>query len=303
MKKTLIIGNFGARNLGDELILASALAQYPNAVVMTADAVFSQKFLGQDFETTEFFPSGFRSFWRFLSDSKFRNTIKLLKEEDFEKIIFPGGGLFAIKTEAVFLWTIVFLWAKYFLHKPIYFQSAGVDVRMCCFSRFLMKFVFKRADFVSARDDKSAKFLSEIRKIKILNVGDAGENFIESKFLEFGILEHKKEKTLCLNVLAPFDFTKILNDKRFEDYKKVFVAFSVFDVAFAPEKAEVFFPETMEDLFKLFLSAEIAIGERLHFLIVAELFCGDDNVFIPRQPYSEKVRNFCAEKALPIFGE
>ncbi len=296
MKKVLIIGNFGAKNLGDELILASALAQYPQAVVMTSNAKYSQKFVGREFQTTEFFPSGVRSFFKFCFDKKFRCAILSLENQDFEKVVFPGGGLFAIKTRAVVLWTIIFLWAKYFLRKPIYFQSAGVDAGMNFFAKFLIKFVFQRADFTSARDEKSAKFLSQVSKRKIENIGDGAENLIKSQ-----VSESKKEKILCLNARAPFDFTSILQDPKFKDYRKVFVAFEFSDLSFAPQNIKIVFPETMEELFDLFSSAEIAIGERLHFLIVSVLFCGNENVFTPRKSYSEKVANFCEKNEVSVF--
>jgi len=303
MREILIIGNFGAKNLGDELILASALAQNKNVVVMTSDSKYSQKFIGREFETTEFFPSGVRSFWRFCFDARFRQSITSLKKENFEKIIFPGGGLFAIKNRAVWIWTIVFLWAKYFIKKPVHFQSVGVDASMNFFSQILIRFVFHRASSISARDDKSARFLSKICARRIENIGDAAENFVASKFLELKISEEKKEKILCLNTLSPFDFTQILNDKKFENHKKLFVAFEPSDLKFAPEEVEKVSPKTMEEIFNLFSSVEIAIGERLHFLIVAEIFCGDDNVYTPQKPYSEKVRNFCAEKGISIFNK
>ncbi len=301
MKKVLIIGNFGAKNLGDELILATTLQNNRNVVVMTVDANFSQKFVGRSLSTTIFFPSGIRSFGEFFFKKKVRKKIYALKKENFEKIVFPGGGLFAIKTKAVFLWTVIFLWAKYFLKKPVYFESAGVDAEMSFLARTLTKFVFRRVDFVSARDEKSAKFLSEICGKKIENVGDAAENFIKNKILQSKNIK-QKEKILCLNARASFDFTSVLDNTKFKDYAKYFVAFDPSDMKFVPENIEVIFPQTMEDLIALFLTTELAIGERLHFLIVSSLFCGSNKVFVPRQPYAEKVENFCKEKGIRVFG-
>jgi polysaccharide pyruvyl transferase WcaK-like protein len=299
VKKVLLIGNFGAKNLGDELILAAALQKNKNAVVMTVDANFSQEFIGTNFQTIDFFPSGMRSFFRFFFKKQFRKNIFSLRKENFEKIIFPGGGLFAIKTRAVCLWTIVFLWAKYFLKKPIYFQSVGVDAKMSPFAQNLTKFVFRRADFVSARDEKSAQLLSKICNRKIENIGDAAKNFLKKKLLvENGILQKRKEKILFLNARAFFDFTKILNDQQFKNYSKFFVAFAPEDLVFAPKNVGIIFPKTISELITNFSSAEIAIGERLHFLIVANLFCGSEKVYTPQKPYSEKVENFCKEKGI-----
>ena len=95
--KTLLVGNFGARNVGDEMILASALERYPDAVVATADAEFSTRFQEKKFQTVLPFPTGLRSWIRFLSHPE--ATMRELKGT-IDTIVFPGGGLLAIKDKA-----------------------------------------------------------------------------------------------------------------------------------------------------------------------------------------------------------
>ena len=59
--KTLLVGNFGADNVGDELILLAALEVYPESLVMTSNPEFSQTFTERTFETISMTPTGFRS--------------------------------------------------------------------------------------------------------------------------------------------------------------------------------------------------------------------------------------------------
>lgn len=84
-KKTLLIGNFGSGNIGDELILNFSLEKYEkdDVVVMTNEKVFSQEFTEKQFETIPFFPTGVRSFFSFIFDKK--------AKKDFFVITFQCG--------------------------------------------------------------------------------------------------------------------------------------------------------------------------------------------------------------------
>ncbi len=304
-QKTLLIGNFGAKNLGDELILAFALEnEKNNVIIMTVSGDFSQHFCEKSFQTVSFFPTGFRSFYRFLTNKSYRKEILLLREE-VEEIVFPGGGLFAISFRAVWLWFIVFLWVKYlFKEKKVRFEYQGIDANLGFFSRFLIKQVFSRVERVSVRDEVSAQAIESLSinglKIKI------EEDLVFEQLRERTGVNEEVEKTpiLLLNALSEFSIDKWEDiEYKFSKLEKVFVCFDPKDKQFLPEgfSGRILFPKTKTDLFKLFVQAKTVIGERLHFLILGQYFCGSKQTFSLKDPYSQKVKNFCREKNINVF--
>ena len=297
LQKKLLIGNFGAKNLGDELILLASLAKTKNSIVMTNDVEYSQKFCMQNFENVSFFPVGFRSFWKFFCNSSYRKKIFLLKNE-IDEIIFCGGGLFAIRFKAVWIWFIIFLWAKYFLKKPVFFIRQGIDQNLGFFSQKIIQFVFSRADYISVRDSESAEIL---KKLKIKNVeikNDAVIQYLKNNFEKNFI---PKEKIILINAKSFFDPKKIL--KKYPQHKLIFIAFDPQDKKFVPKNFnhEILFPADKNQLFEIFQKAEISIGERLHFLILGENFCGKEKTFLLKKPYSEKVKNFSQKRFIKIL--
>ena len=153
--KTLIVGNFGARNVGDEMILASALERYPDGVVLTADAKFTERFQDRKLNTVLPFPTGVRSWFRFFSHPE--GTLRELRGQ-VDRIVFPGGGLLAIKDRAWWIWgtTIVGL-RRMFPKARIELESQGVDSPKNDWQKFWLNRVMTTADFVSVRDEESAE--------------------------------------------------------------------------------------------------------------------------------------------------
>lgn len=302
MKKTLLIGNFGSANIGDELILNFSLEKYKkeNVIVMTNDSSFSQKFTEKNFETISFFPTGFRSFFCFLFENKGKKEILSLRNK-LSKIVFSGGGLFAIKFRAVFLWFVVFQWVRFlFKDAKIIFEYQGVDARLGFLSRFLMKKVFLLADEISVRDENSGKALDllGIENYEII------QDLVHLNLNKCEKLEsQKKEKIVLLNALSVFSEQRLEKIYlKFADYRVIFVCFDPVDRTFFPSTfGDVVEPKTKTEVFDLFASAEFCIGERLHFLILANAFCGAQNTFLLKSSYSEKVDSFCNEFGIVVF--
>lgn len=302
--KILFIGNFGAKNLGDELILGFALENVKsNAIVMTHNSDFSQHFCENSFETVPFFPTGFRSFYRFFSDKDYRKELLSLRE-CVNEVVFPGGGLFAIKFRAILLWFIVFLWVKYlFKGKKVSFQHQGIDGNLGFVSRFLIKQVFSRVDGVSVRDEVSAKALEQmnIKGLKVQIKEDLVFEQLQKNKLEKGI---EKEKIILLNALSNFSVDKWEEiEYKFPKFEKVFVCFDPKDKRFLPEdfSGRVLCIKSKTELFEVFARAQMAIGERLHFLILGQYFCGSDQTYSLKEPYSQKVKSFCRKQDIKSF--
>ena len=280
--KTLLVGNFGARNVGDEMILASALECYPDAIVMTADEMFSKRFQEKEFQTVLPFPTGFRSWLRFFSHSK--GTVREMKGT-IDKIVFPGGGLLAIKNKAWWIWGSSVVGLRFlFPHTEIEMQSQGVDSPKNWWQRFWLKQVLRSVNLISVRDEEGADTLRAFG-CKSEIVGDAAENFLQEisggKVSNFKLRFVKKDKVL-VNARAKFDGEWPNAD--------IFLAMEPGDARWCPEnfQGKIIFPKTVKEAIEIFSSAKEVIGQRLHFLIVAKA-CGCPEVKTLGNPYAEKV--------------
>ena len=297
--KTLLVGNFGAQNLGDELILMAALQDYSNATVMTADASFSQQFCECDFDTVVFPPTGFKSFWQYLTSRAYRQQTKNLAK--FDQIVFAGGGLFAIKLHACWLWYGVFWWLK--KNNPqaeIRFEHQGVDKGLGFLGKRLARSVFKNADFVSVRDKASAQAVKNLGVMAEL-VSDrvwAWEEIPESTHVP---ARRSRDQMTLVN--ARKSIGSDLLQRLYRQENLVFVAFEKSDLAAVPSDwpGAVEFPQTMAELTSLCASGKRLIGERLHSLLFASKVLGSENVQLLRTPYAEKVASFAKEIGWKIF--
>lgn len=297
MTQTLLIGNFGDKNLGDELILLSALKDYPKSVVMTSDAAWSQNFTEQSFLTVPFPPTGLRSFLKYITNKNYRSQIVKLRNSNIETLIFPGGGLFAIKWQACWLWFSVFYWMRYLCPQAkIRFEYQGVDQHLSWLSRQLMKYVFSRADFIAVRDASSGEALKALGIKNPVLGNDRVYDYLNSLSTPAG--SESGEKLVVVNALSIFDLAPIA--QKYPDHRLVFVPFSLSDIEILPDDfaAEVIWPKTKTELFDLLSRAEILIGERFHSLVCGVHFCGVDKTFTLKEPYSEKVESFCKEQGI-----
>lgn len=293
--KTLLVGNFGAQNIGDELILASALEEYPDCVVMTADSEYSQKFTEKEFETVPFVPTGIRSFLKFLCSKKYRTRIFELNKKCVQ-IIFPGGGLFAINLRACFLWFVVVLWMRILFPKnKIILQYQGVDRNLGFLSRWMTARSLARVDSVTVRDEASREAVKQYLGKDAENLGDRVQNYLAKHYPEKSF---EKEKLVLVNAKKYWPYWVVKN--QFPIRKKIFVGLDPSDMNYVPSvlKEDAIFPETKTELFSLFQRAEFVVGMRFHSLLLGAFFCSDDKTFLLGKPYSEKVANLVQEHHL-----
>ncbi len=328
MKKVLLVGNFGSRNVGDEIILWTALQKYPDAIVMTADADFSRRFLQVEaLHATPLrptfippFPTGIRSFLKFLFNKKSREIFNFSSPDSREsglrkinKIIFPGGGLLAIKLHAYLIWAIMVWWLRrYFPNAEIIFEHQGIDETSCPLKKAITKYIFKYSNKISVRDKISRDFLQSLY-IKSVEDSDRVEKFLkENSPLTKGVGGISKNLVLInacrQNPAAPRKAVAKFSDLCTPETlprgtSAVFVCFDPSDAKYVPQgfKGRIVFPENIAETFKLFQRAKMAIGQRLHFLILANHFCGAENTFTLGQPYSQKVENFAGKYNIKPF--
>ena len=157
MKKALLIGNFGAQNKGDELILRGLLTLCKELELEPLIVSHNPKKTNDEygFPSTARLPIGFRSLFSF-------GWVKTLKEfRRSDCVILGGGGLFVDHfRRAVMLWGLHGLAAVLF-HKPLIMIGHSFEIKKRC-SRFIVKFLCKRAKIVTVRDEASLNFLQKI---------------------------------------------------------------------------------------------------------------------------------------------
>ncbi|MBI5754307.1 polysaccharide pyruvyl transferase family protein [Candidatus Peregrinibacteria bacterium] len=197
--KIVVCGNYGAQNLGDELILEGLLETLKTAApraeitVMSGDPAATTKIY--NVQSVSKFPAGVRSFF-----SGSEETIKAVKECDY--FILGGGGLFNdLKIHASIIWAIQARQAlKYKKPLIIYGQSIGP---LSTISKFLIKSIFKKAAFIAVRDQDSAKELSKIGvHQKIFVTPDLAFRLPSSK----PVVTQKKSPTIIIALRNLFGF-------------------------------------------------------------------------------------------------
>lgn len=295
--KTLLIGNFGAGNLGDELILAAALDEYQqkDVVVMTANPKKSQQFTEKRFAAILPFPTGFRSFFRFIASKKIREHYT---KHEFDEIVFAGGGLFAIKLRAYVIWGLTRAWiSMYYPKTKVKWTHMGVDKTNNGLKKSILRKSMRKMDEISVRDADSAAFLEKIlnlplgkggkRGLFVKNAGDRAENYLE----KMDLMGNVRTKVL-VNARAGVK-GKTWEEKltKYEKKDVVYVAMDEKDLRYAPKGVKSVYPRTKTELLELFLAGKVAMGERLHFLLCARAL-GVPKVAKLRKAYSQKVESF-----------
>lgn len=270
--KTLLIGNFGAENVGDELILASALEEYPDSVVMTSNPVFSQTFTEISFATISMPPTGFRSLvFAMVNPQGIPEQVR-----DVKRIVFPGGGLFAITPKAYFIWSKVIDWcAKTFPQVPIILEHQGFDEPKNRFEKWCLKKALSKVSKVTVRDENSAKVVGKYSHHQPKIVGDRVEVWIKSHKLQA-----TSQELLLINAMSPYN--KVLVQQKFPEHKITELAFGKGDVGKRPK--------TKTELLSLLAQADVMIGERFHSLVLGNAFC-HQKTYLLREPYSKKVKD------------
>jgi len=271
-KKIVIVGNYGAGNIGDEMILEGALEMMKNIFPEAEITV-----LGADPQEVErihrvkslfMFPAGVRSFSKSLFQSRLKKTKQALKECDV--FVIGGGGLFAsIKKRANIIWGIQALWAGIY-KKPIFILGQSLENIGGIMQRKIISKVFNRAKLIVLRDYHSKVILQTIGVSKpIYIMPDAAFRTQIAKSPEerkkkvvFVLRESKNLTKSVLEELRKFE-EWILNEKK---YEVEFVAFHKSDENL---HENTIVPETPEKALRLFAEAKFVVGMPLHSVIGA----------------------------------
>ena len=285
-KKVVISGYYGFKNFGDELIL-SILTHYLK--ICGADiTVFSvdKEYTAQNYDVKS------------VETFNLRQIIKTLYDTDV--LISGGGSLFqdATSLKSVLYYSIVLAMAQIFNKKTIIFAQ-GIGPLKKPISRFLVKILFRKCDYVSVRDENSQKMLANwgVNSVRVcdpafsLNVNDS---------------VHEKVLGIQLRAFAGMnkdflrDLAKIVNDSEFEKVKILslqksqdFELAKEFEKMLINKSVEIVEEKIVTEISKL----DTLIGMRFHSLVVgvkAGVKCCAIN-------YDPKVQILAEKYAIPLI--
>ncbi len=279
--KILIIGNYGAGNLGDDAIFAGIVSElteigYKGKISLLHSGFPSSNDIYDGFDKFPLVPSGLRSYFR-----KNKETFAAIKNADL--VILGGGGLF-VDSESIrapFIWYKQAMACKK-LGKPFICYSQSIGPLNSFISRFLTNKVLKNARAVHFRDknshtdsalfwaskqkktvEKDNTFLLSLRKWDKKTDESWGEIIEECK-------NYANEHKLKLKLL-PMDLRDECELTQLKD-----------------TGLELLDPKSATDVLKIISKAKILCSMRLHPSILA-LAAGTPVLSIS---YSTKVRNF-----------
>lgn len=160
--KIAIVGNYGAKNSGDELILSGLLSIVKKAAPKAEITVFSADPAAttrqHQIHSVRSLPGGLRSFFRYL----FLNTSTRQTILESDCIILGGGGLFAsIKKRANLIWAIPAL-LTFYHGKKLIIYGQSLEKIPGPFIRALIKKIFEKAVLITVRDRRSQEILERI---------------------------------------------------------------------------------------------------------------------------------------------
>ncbi|MDP2642556.1 MAG: polysaccharide pyruvyl transferase family protein [Candidatus Peregrinibacteria bacterium] len=148
--KYVVVGNYGAQNLGDEMILEGMIEMLKKADSSAEICVL---------KGNEKFPAGIKSGIKWIFGGN-KNTKEKVKDCDY--FVLGGGGLFgSISQYANVIWGLQASYA-YRNKKPVLMLGQSVGKIKNRYIKKLVKNLFNKADLISVRDLKSKENLKEI---------------------------------------------------------------------------------------------------------------------------------------------
>lgn len=301
--KIVIAGNYGAKNIGDELILEGLIKMLqenfpnPEITVLSADPKETEK--THNVFSVPKFPSGFRSILK--SIFTVNKTKKAVKACDY--FILGGGGLFSnLSTKAYLIWGIQGFMA-YLFKKPIIMYGQSVGPLKGRFKKWLVRKVFSKSIFITVRDEHSKKELKKTgitKKIYVMpdmifRIPPSSEKSLPKRSKQVLIALRYLKRITPSFVQEIANFLNWLSQKK---YQLIFLDFQKgsdhlihqeiinrLDTKNYQHLSEV---KNAHSLFKLFQQSEFIIGMRLHSILTAIKI---ETPFIAIN-YAPKVENF-----------
>jgi polysaccharide pyruvyl transferase CsaB len=276
--KILLIGYYGFDNLGDELLKDAAES-------ILRKAGHQVKILNR-------------------SDRKVSKIYAMIKSVD--AVVYAGGSLFQDVTgrglSVLYYAFLIFLAKK--INKKILLVGQGMGPIKKKMNLYILKKVFKYVDYISLRDQVSAAFLQAlginnyklftdfvfVEKLKIKNVNES-----DKKNIVFSFRQLDKDYSSPL-----YSLIKKIRDDLGVSIKLVSMQKNIDENVIKKmtdlDNVELV-PYGREQIIKAIAKADLAVGMRLHFLILAAKL-GIPFIGIT---YDPKVENLCKRLKMPFI--
>lgn len=261
-KKLLICGSYGAKNIGDELILLGIKSLFEgNEITVLSESKENNHFSK--------FPAGITSFIKFLKN---RDNLKALKDCDY--FLLGGGNLFGGPSKrANYIWAIQALFAIFY-KKPIIVFCQSVGDNHDFITKKIIKYIFNKAYKIYLRDQESKFQLEKIGVKKEIKVLSDPAFVLNAKNIT---PQRKQQIIIALREFKNFPekITEELNKFiKKEGKPSILINFEtgVENDGKQHEKLEgkiINFEDNPKDVIDEFTNAELAICMRLHAVIVA----------------------------------
>ncbi|MBD3328705.1 hypothetical protein GF340_05405 [Candidatus Peregrinibacteria bacterium] len=303
--KITICGNYGATNIGDEMILEGILnilkPLNADITVLSNDPIKTEK--EHNVKSAHLVPSGLRSFVKGIFSGSIWSTFSEIAKCDV--FILGGGGLLTDeKPFAIIIWSIQAAVARFY-KKPVFCFAQSIGPLKTLFGKFMTKRILVKSKIITVRDYGSYELINKMGVKHALTLADPafaldlydGDNR-DDDYVLFTIRPWIKGDTDKIyadlkilvdfiwttyglkSVFVPFQAYKDDDRKEMDKLKSIMVADS--HVTFLKYSHDI------KDIFQVFHMAKFVVGMRLHSLIMSAL-AGKPMIALS---YSNKVKDF-----------
>lgn len=299
--KIIICGNYGAGNIGDELILkgilkyfgAGAGNSHHKITVLSAKPSFTRKL--HKIDSLKVVPAGIKSFFKGILNFSFLRTLSEIRKCDL--FILGGGSLFDdTYPRASFIWGMQAL-AAYIFKKPIFLLANGFGPLNTFTGKLITRMVCDYAKWITVRDQSSLILLRQLGiKKKIYVTADPVFGLSKADFCPKNA---KPQMNKPYIIVSPYDAAALNSTIPFTSNKKFVQALNQIQTKYKFEIDIVPFQNEQKTdnfckIYNLFENAGAIVGMRLHPLILA-IISGKPFIAISN---FEKIKNLLLENNL-----
>lgn len=298
-KRILIIGNYGAGNLGDDAILGGIITElravgFKGEVMATHGPISTSTKIYNEVTRVPFIPTGLRSR---LDRKRVKAARQAIAKADL--VILGGGGLFVDQESwrAPYIWSRQAKWCRR-LGTPYLIYGQSVGPLKGLMSRFWTKQCFKNALAIHVRDEASLQLLQEWDMLHAVQGTDPAFSYLSALHPP-----RKKNNHLLISLREWGDF-------RAEDWREILLPIQEFaqkhelhplilsmDPGSPQEQLQLkdigfklFVPGSVEQAFEGIAQAQMVVSMRLH----ANIFALVAGVSLLTLSYSQKVKSLFA---------
>ena len=304
--RVAILGNYGAANLGDEILLQGTITTLEQAGLPREELVVlshTPEVTARDHRVASvaLLPAGWHSFWA----RHWVETKQIMQR--LEWLVLGGGELLnEVKPHSLFIIGL-HLWYARRRGVKILILGNSVSTLKTWWGKRIVRKLYSWATAVTLRDQESQKNLraagfhgeTEVTAdlafmchTTPLNVKrNLNQIAITWRPWKQEVPKLESLKTFVNDYLFSYEVSFLAMQTAYVDDRQVFAKL----VENRPASIKLLCPQNMEDLNNYYQHFDLVLGMRLHALIWAAL----SGVLFIAISYSDKVRNFCAEVGVP----